>query len=180
MYMFFNFGGVQPVKPMLWWKLPVLLKIKVFMWLMCKNKILTKAKLQEKGRQGDLACQICSHLEDNNYLFFQCYFAKCIWFYMGNCQDIMLNFQSMDDVVSFALTLDKHKRTAFLIVVSVVILCIWKQRNELCFNNSIVHSCRHVILTIVSIVVYWTGQLKMDLQEAVNEWLPKDLHEVPI
>lgn len=135
------------------------LKLEHFMWLMSKNKILTKLKLQEKGWQGDLSCQFCSQQEDNAHLFFQCYFAKSIWFYMGNCQDISRQWCSMDDVIHYALTLNKTSRTAFLIVVSAVIWCIWKQRNELCFRNSIVHSCRSVILTMVSIIIYWTGPL---------------------
>ena len=43
-----------------------------------------------------------------------------------------------------------------------------------------VHSCRTVILNIVSLVIYWTGTMKEELQEAVNAWLPQDLDVVPL
>lgn len=99
---------------------------------------------------------------------------------MGKCQEIRHQWHSMEDVIQFTLMVDKQLRTAFLIVVSAVVWCIWKQRNELCFCNSIVHSDRNVILTIVSIVIYWTGQLKVEMQGAVNEWLSKDMNDVPL
>lgn len=99
---------------------------------------------------------------------------------MGKCQDFRHRWTSMDDVIQFALNMDKKSRTAFLIVIGTVIWCIWKQHNDLCFQNSIVHSCRNVILSIISIIIYWTGQLNEEMQTKVNEWLPKDMDDVPL
>ena len=179
-YQFLNFRGVRKVKPLLWWKLPVPPKIRAFVWLLHKKKILTKVRLQERGWDGDVTCQFCASAEDVNHLFFHCYFANHIWFHMGLCQDISQSWQSLDDVVSFALTLSKIRKTAFLIVVSAVLWCIWRQRNDLCFNNSIHHSGRLVILQIVSIVSYWTGQFSEEMRHAVQEWMPPDLDAVPL
>lgn len=99
---------------------------------------------------------------------------------MGRYQQTRHYWHTMEDLIQFALTLDKPTRYAFLIVASVVIWCMWKQRNDLCFHNSIVYSCRKVILNTVSIAIYWTGQLKEEIQDRVNEWLPQDLDEVPL
>lgn len=52
---------------------------------------------------------------------FNVFFAKSIWFYMGKCPDQFYQWQSMEDVIQFALTLDKPNRTALLIVASAVI-----------------------------------------------------------
>ena len=35
-------------------------------------------------------------------------------------------------------------------------------------------------MTIVSLVVSWTGNQGENIQAAANEWLPQDLEEVPI
>ena len=99
---------------------------------------------------------------------------------MGECQTHMGHWNCMDDVIQFALSLPKTNRTALLLVVSAIIWTIWNQRNHLCFRNSVVHSCRNVILNIVSLVAYWTGRMTEEIQVAVNAWMPQDLDEVPL
>lgn len=74
--------------------------------------------------------------------FFQCYFARHVWFHMGQWQQYMAQWNSITDVIHFALALPKITRTAFLIVVSTTIWCIWRHQNDLCFNDSITHSDR--------------------------------------
>lgn len=150
------------------------------MWLVTKDKILTKVNLQKKGWSGDVSCQFCNCPEDVNHLFFHCFFAKHVWFHMGQCQQHFLSWHSMEDVIQFALTLPKHKRQAFLIVISAVTWGIWKHRNDLCFNNSLVHSCRNVILTIISLIVYWTGKAPMQVKVETNNWMPQDIDEIPV
>ena len=99
---------------------------------------------------------------------------------MGKCQDHRHNWTIIEDVIGFALSLPKPARKAFLIVASAVIWCIWKQRNDLCFLNSIVHSCRNVVMNIISLALSWTGTQGEDVQTEVNAWLPQDLEEVPL
>lgn len=150
------------------------------MWLMSKNKILTKMNLLDKGWQGDSSCQFCPMNEDSNHLFFQCYFARAIWFSMGHCQEFSHTWSCIDDVLQFAYSLPKIARSAFLIVVSAVIWCIWKRRNDICFNNSLTHPCRSTVMTIVSLIISWTGTQNENIQTAANEWMPQDMDEVPI
>lgn len=69
---------------------------------------------------------------------------------------------------------------AFLIVVSAVIWSIWKHRNDLCFNNVREYTARNLILQILSLISYWSGTLKEDIQEAVQEWVPQNLDEIPL
>lgn len=164
LYLFLNFRGISIDKPLLWWRLPLPPKIRAFMWLVHRNKILTKLKLHNRGWAGDITCQICTHPEDADHLFFHCYFAKHVWFHLGKCQDIMSQWSSFSDVVQFAYSLPKPARIAFLIVVSAAIWCIWRHRNDLYFNDSHIQSGRQVILTIISLVDYWTGTLSEDIK----------------
>lgn len=103
--------------------------------------------------------QFCSEPEDANHLFFQCFFARHLYFYIGLCQHYMGRWRSISNVVQFAYTLPKITRTAFLIVASAIIWSIWKHKNDLCFNNFVTHLGRQVILTIIYLVVSWTGKL---------------------
>lgn len=99
---------------------------------------------------------------------------------MGSCQLYIGQWNCMDDVIQFALTMNNNHRNAFLVVVSAVIWNIWNQRNRLCFRDSVVHTCQTVILNIISLISYWTGQMKEEVQAAANNWMPQDLDEVPL
>lgn len=69
LHKFLNFRGIAPIRPMLWWSLSIPYKIRIFMWLLTKNKILTKVKLHSKGWRGSTQCHLCSGIEDVNHFF---------------------------------------------------------------------------------------------------------------
>jgi zinc-binding in reverse transcriptase len=49
------------------------------MWLVRKNKILTKENLLNRGWQDSSQCMFCSNSETADHLFVGCLFVKCIW-----------------------------------------------------------------------------------------------------
>jgi hypothetical protein len=61
------------------WKAKIPLKIKVFMWLINQNAILTKDNMLKRNWQGDQHCKFCSSEESINHLFFYCTLAKYVW-----------------------------------------------------------------------------------------------------
>lgn len=65
-------------------------------------------------------------------------------------------------------------------VVSAIIWCICRQKNDLCFNDSITHSGWRVIIGIISLVVFWRCKMSEEIQQATQAWLPKDLGDVPL
>jgi hypothetical protein len=54
-------------------------KIKVFLWLVLRNKILTKDNLKKRNWQGSDGCVFCGLLESINHLFFDCLVARYVW-----------------------------------------------------------------------------------------------------
>lgn len=48
LYNFLSFRGIQLPFADMWWPVPVSLQIKIFMWLLFKNKVLTKDVLTTK------------------------------------------------------------------------------------------------------------------------------------
>lgn len=100
---------------------------------------------------------------------------------MGQCTNFINNWHSLSDVISFACTLQKKKKKkAFLLVISAVIWTIWRTRNDLCFNNKIVHSVKNTIVLIVSLVLYWTGSDSEETQALIKEWMLLDLDAIPL
>jgi hypothetical protein len=62
------------------WGFKVPLKIKIFIWLFTKNKILTKDNLFKRGwRKGKANCQFCDQTETLQHLFFDCPLARLLW-----------------------------------------------------------------------------------------------------
>lgn len=69
-----------------WWEIPISLKIKIFMWLVMHNMILTKNNLDKRGWQGDLTCLLCHKKETVTHLFLKCQVVKQIWFWLEQSQ----------------------------------------------------------------------------------------------
>jgi hypothetical protein len=61
------------------WKAKIPLKIKVFMWLLQQNAILTKDNLVRRNWRGDKSCRFCNLDEDITHLFFDCTLARYVW-----------------------------------------------------------------------------------------------------
>ena len=48
------------------------LKIKIFLWLLKQDKILTKSNLMKKGWNSDTTYHFCGDFETTNHLFVTC------------------------------------------------------------------------------------------------------------
>lgn len=59
------------------WKGKIPAKIKIFLWLMSSNALLTKDNLRRRNWQGDPMCVFYECDETSSHLFFQCPVAKC-------------------------------------------------------------------------------------------------------
>jgi hypothetical protein len=61
------------------WKIKIPLKIKVFLWLLYREVILTKDNLVKRTWHGNEMCDFCNYHETIQQLFFDCALAKFIW-----------------------------------------------------------------------------------------------------
>lgn len=48
------------------------------------------------------------------------------------------------------------------------------------FNNTRVYTARNIILHILSLISYWTGAIKVEIQYAVQKWFPQNLDEISL
>uniref|UniRef100_A0A453BSX6 Reverse transcriptase zinc-binding domain-containing protein n=1 Tax=Aegilops tauschii subsp. strangulata TaxID=200361 RepID=A0A453BSX6_AEGTS len=60
-------------------KIKVPLRIKIFMWFVHKQVILTKDNLIKRRWVGSPRCCFCDHDETIQYLFLECPLAKLLW-----------------------------------------------------------------------------------------------------
>jgi hypothetical protein len=61
------------------WKAKVQMKIKIFMWLVSQNVILTKDNLVKIKWKGSTTCAFCNENESCPHLFFKCSTVKYVW-----------------------------------------------------------------------------------------------------
>ena len=83
-------------------------------------------------------------------------------------------------MVHFARQLPSKQKIALLLVCSSVCWTLWKHRNELCFGTGKKKTHRQLILLIISLVHYWSGQVKQEIKDNTSLWLPADLDVLPI
>jgi zinc-binding in reverse transcriptase len=179
-YEWLVFRGMTQELSTVWWELRIPLKIKVFMWLTGKKKILTRDNLAKRGWQGVPACSFCSEIETVDHLFVQCEFVRKVWFWMGICQDLSIYWHNMDDVLIYAQSLPRKERNAFLTVLSAVCWSMWQCRNTIIFKHKQCRSIRNLIILICSFLNYWSGLFKSEEQLLIKRWMPQDLDLIPL
>lgn len=79
LYLWLTYGGYPNQQFEITWQSKVPLKIKIFIWLLRQDKVLTKSNLANRGWIGDLYCPFCGLTETADHLFVTCSFATAIW-----------------------------------------------------------------------------------------------------
>ena len=133
------------------------LRIKIFMWFVHKQVILTKDNLSKKGWKGAKHCEFCDSIEKVDHFFFLVpYLGSYGVFWgcsLGNqrfpvsfldlCQNQLPNYTGEDRVV-------------VMLGVAALLWSIWKTRNKSCFQSLLPRDPTNVIFTLCSTLDSWT------------------------
>lgn len=130
-YAFLNYSGRLVEHPFLVWHLPLPPKIKIFLWLVFRNRILTKVNLSRKGWGGTTTCMFCDQHETTNHLFLRCRMVTQIWYWLGKNGLYFRHWRTMKQVIQFAVLLSPSERQTFCIVFSATVWTLWKHRNKI-------------------------------------------------
>ena len=68
-----------------------------FLWLLAKNKLLTRDNLNIRKKLDDVNCLFCSENESAHHLFFDCVVLRQIWSMISECLGV-----NIDDNTSVA------------------------------------------------------------------------------
>ena len=112
------------------WKAKIPYKIKIFMWLVENNAILTKDNLLKRHWSGDPNCQFCMTNETIDHLFFQCPVARITWGTIGLCLRANNIPQNIQQYKSWISTWLPGGSSIYTSGCAAVCWAIWKCRNK--------------------------------------------------
>jgi hypothetical protein len=113
------------------WKIIAPPRIHIFLWLVVKNKILTRENMSKRKPLDDMSCLSCSDAETVNHPFFSCCVAKCAWEALSE----VMKFQTGGDFESIAKLWLQNKKYKFVnLRIAAMLWTLWKSRNDIVFQ----------------------------------------------
>lgn len=119
------------------WKLPIPPSTKVFLFLMLRDKLLTKEVMLRRQFNCSVACVLCdsNQLETATHLFLQCEYARAIWEGIGNFLGTTMLVNAIDVQQAWLRSTQRLRsspraRRRWQIHGAAVCWAIWRQRNS--------------------------------------------------
>src|SRR4051812_906134 len=118
------------------WKVKVPLKVKVFMWFVYKQVILTKDNLAKRNWTGPTRCSFCDRDESIKHLFLDCSLAIFLW----RTVHIAFNITPPNTVSTLFGTwldgIDSEIARRIRVGVCALFWAVWNYMNDLVFNRT--------------------------------------------
>ena len=147
-----SFRGVQPAFTPSIWDIIVPPRIHIFLWLLANNKILTRDNLAKRRNVENMNCLFCDEPESVHHLFFECVVAKACWAYLADIFHIGFG-NDFESVARWWVSNTRHK--IMNCCSSVLMWCLWKTRNELCFQGKAWLGEKLIIRRMVNMLQNW-------------------------
>jgi hypothetical protein len=170
LYKIINFRGIKPVHVSAVWSIKVPPRVHYFLWLVIKNRALTRDNLAKRRKVEDESCLFCSEKETIQHVFFECVVAKQCWYIMSDILDCRVD-ENMCDVGKFWLSNKKH--VLVNVVSSAVIWSIWKLRNDLCFQRLGWRSMEMLLFRVAGLLSNWKILCPPDKRDLLEEYISK-------
>ena len=158
-------------RPFVWiWKTKCVMKIKVFAWLLFRDRLNTRDMLDRRHcakENDDLTCELCQNniRETREHLFFFCLFSKLCWQHLGITWNPDLEFFQM-----VVLARIQFNQRGFLEVFFIATWHIWKQRNGKIFRNELPSFSSWRALFKAEVLLHLC-RMKDPLKQIVSDWL---------
>ncbi|XP_058742682.1 uncharacterized protein LOC131615223 [Vicia villosa] len=135
----------------------------VCLWLVCHNRLATKARLKWLGLMQEDCCSLCNdHIEDINHLFINCRITKHIWNEVLNWLEVNHKSTQWQEELNWIIQHTKGKglcASILKIAIAETVYGIWMYRNERIFGSYTNEDTTKVVHNIIDAIVY-RGWLK--------------------
>lgn len=117
------------------WKGKIPPKIKIFLWLVANNAILTKDNMIKRKWNGDPLCYFCQQHETVTHLLFTCPVAKIIWATIATCLGANNIPTSFAQSWKWCEQWLPNRKQFYAVGIAAICWSIWKMRNKVCFDG---------------------------------------------
>jgi len=117
------------------WKAKIPLKIKIFMWLVCNNAILTKDNLIKRKWVGDERCSFCCEPESISHLLFGCSMAKYVWSMVAWVLGANCRPTSLEQFWVWIRQILPAGKQFYMSGLATICWGLWIARNSVCFEK---------------------------------------------
>jgi hypothetical protein len=145
------------------------LKIKVFIWLLYREAILTKDNLVKRNWHGNAKCCFFDSDETIQHLFFDYALAKFIWRVTQITFGLSIPNNIKHVFGGWVQRMNDKERKLLLVGLGVIFWSIWLSRNDVVFNRTSITSYMQVIFR----ATYWTitwSKFQKEEQQLLLSW----------
>jgi hypothetical protein len=142
------------------WKAKVPLKLKVFLWQLCQDVVLTRENMKKRNWPGAPRCSFCNLLESNNHLFFTCKIVRVVWGILGKALGTDCVPQSFWQAVTWFHVFMPKREKFHIVILATVCWAIWNTRNKVTFDKFVLKSLSVISFFSVSLLMYCVGLQK--------------------
>lgn len=139
------------------WQGKVPTNIKIFLWMVINNAILTKDNMIKRKWPGDPTCFFCKSTESVDHLLFQCSMAKAIWAIVVVCIGASNVPNSIIQSWNWCEHWLSHGKQFHTLGIAAICWAIWKTRNKICFEDKKIHDPISVVCYACALMKYWAG-----------------------
>jgi hypothetical protein len=165
LYRIINFSGIQPVLVSSIWYIKIPPRVQYFLWLLSKNRLLTRDNLSKRRKVENPTCLFCNEQESVNHLFFECVVAKQLWNVLSSILGIQLG-GALDNIGKFWLS-SKHNGVLNM-CTSAAFWSMWKLRNDICFQRKSWRSMAMLLYSMAMMLQNWVILCPKEKKDALR------------
>ena len=139
------------------WKAKLPLKIKVFLWQLFQDAVLTRENLSKRRWLGNPVCSFCNEVETAGHLFFSCASVKVVWGVLGACLGTNSCPRNVWQSLVWFFKFLPNDKQFYSLLLAALVWAVWTIRNKITFDKYKMKSPEVLVYTMASFMGYWAG-----------------------
>lgn len=173
LYNAITFPGVENKWMMSIWGANLPLKVKIFLWELCNDKIQSAEQLKKRNWNGPIECKLCGQTESAEHIFVTCAVAKLCRSVVRDALEWARLPTCMEDVIEKLVEGSHKTNRAFVFLFGCLSWSLWLIRNDLVFNDITIASPDVGIFRAISYMQKWRILSKAEDQPGIDATMTK-------